>query len=407
MSTSVDNDVRIARWNKYKSQLDAAGARVIRATQFLVRPLDGFPAYDVQEIKPLWDMWAEQKEIFWRMTSSDAFTPPVFPKMPAIDAEECCYRMWGLLIQVQIDGTHGSTNFLRETVLHIAANEKCKRHVPTCSCHVPDHPWKDKEDMEALAPINPSHRLDCNCGGWQRCKQKEAERAALDEKFSYSVKGFPSDFCKCDTQNASCICGKPEKSNVDKAMLLDASGNLTPEMGQALCGKGWTKPLRCEHGFTHCVVCPEPSVRNPPANYNYTHNVETCACGTCHKARVDSGTEEAYYKRCQDASAAMARLRPTPQVINVDSFAKKIFAGIEEGFKQKEAEKARAGVSQPSSFGGAITYAGFAVAKATAMSGGGPDKQDFAKNLFAAMGTPHDSKCPHGLPFYSCMPCSH
>jgi hypothetical protein len=32
---------------------------------------------------------------------------------------------------------------------------------------------------------------------------------------------------------------------------------------------------------------------------------------------------------------------------------------------------------------------------------------DFAKNLFAAMGTPHDSKCPHGLPFYSCMSCSH
>jgi hypothetical protein len=30
-----------------------------------------------------------------------------------------------------------------------------------------------------------------------------------------------------------------------------------------------------------------------------------------------------------------------------------------------------------------------------------------AKNLFAAMGTPHDSKCPHGAPFYSCMSCSH
>lgn len=399
MSGSVDSDARIARWNKYKSQLDAASARVICATQFLVRPLDGFPAYHVHEIKPLWDIWAEQKEIFWRMTSSDAFTPPVFPKMPAIDAEECCYRMWGLLIQVQIDGTHGSTNFLRETVLQIAANEKCKSHLPTCSCHVPDHPWKDKEDMEALTPINPKHRFDCN------------QKAAVVMANPYTTKGFPSEFCKCDMEG-SCTCGKPEKSNVDKAMLLDASGNLTPEMGQALCGKGWTKALRCEHGFSHCVVCPQPSVGNPPASkYNYKHNVETCACGTCHKARVDSGTDAAYYKRCQDASAAMARLRPTPSsatVINVDSFAKEIFAGIEEGFKQKGVEKAKAGVShQLSSIGSAITYAGFAVAKATAMSGGGPDHPDFAKNLFAAMGTPHDSKCPHGLPFYSCMPCSH
>jgi hypothetical protein len=23
--------------------------------------------------------------------------------------------------------------------------------------------------------------------------------------------------------------------------------------------------------------------------YDYTHHVETCPCGTCHKARVDSG----------------------------------------------------------------------------------------------------------------------
>ena len=371
MSAS-DRDARIARWNKYKSQVDAAGTRVICATQFLVRPLDRFPAYDVQEIKPLWNVWAEQKEIFWRMTSSDAFKESVFPKMPAIDAEGCCYRMWGLLIQVQIDGTHGSTNFLRETVLEIAASHRCKSHPATCSCHVPDHPWKDKEDMEALAPINPKHRLDCNCAGWNVCKQRKAERAALDEKFSYSAKGFPSEFCKCDTED-SCTCGKPEKSNVDKAMLLDASGNLTPEMGQALCGKGWTKPLRCEHGFTHCVVCPQPLTHVQQTKY--THRVDECACGICYKARVDAGTQEAYERKIRERSNAYSYSRTYESVA--------------------------------SDMKNACLNADQAIAKATAMSGGGPDKPDFAKNLFAAMGTPHDSKCPHGLPFYACMPCSH
>jgi hypothetical protein len=29
------------------------------------------------------------------------------------------------------------------------------------------------------------------------------------------------------------------------------------------------------------------------------------------------------------------------------------------------------------------------------------------KSIFAGLGTPFDSKCPHGLPFYACMPCSH
>ena len=34
-------------------------------------------------------------------------------------------------------------------------------------------------------------------------------------------------------------------------------------------------------------------------------------------------------------------------------------------------------------------------------------ENDFAKQIFAAMGTPYDSTCPHGQPFYSCMACSH
>ena len=187
----------------------------------------------------------------------------------------------------------------------------------------------------------------------------------------YTTKGFPSEFCKCNMEG-SCTCGKPEKSNVDKAILLDASGNLTPEMGQALCGKGWTKALRCEHGFIHCVVCPQPLA----SEYNYKHNVETCACGTCHKARVDSGTQEAYERKIHERSNAVVSHSRTYETV------------------------------QPS-LSQACLNADLAIAKATTMSGGGPDKPDFAKNLFAAMGTPHDSKCPHGLPFYACMPCSH
>ena len=372
---SAARQENVARWNMYKSRVDAAGSAVIRATQFLVRPTERFPACDLYSIDSLWRTWRDEEECFWRMTSPHDTAPSrSFPKMPAVDGQECCYRMWGLLIQVQIDGTHGSTRFLAETVQQIAANEKCKSHPETCSCHVPNHPWVDREDMEALAPINPKHRLDRRCGGYTlfstpRCKQKEQAAAAVKAEFDaqkgpYITKGFPSEFCMCDTQR-SCTCGKPEKENVDRAMLLDASGNLTPEMGQALCGKGWVKLREAK-----------------PKTYDYKHNVETCACGVCHKSRVDSGTEAAYYKRCQDAaSAAMARLR-----------APSVGAAV---------------ASKPSSIGAAIANADLAIARASAACGGGPDHPDFAKQLFAAMGTPHDSQCPHGLPFYSCMPCSH
>lgn len=30
-----------------------------------------------------------------------------------------------------------------------------------------------------------------------------------------------------------------------------------------------------------------------------------------------------------------------------------------------------------------------------------------AESLFENLGTPKDSKCPHGLEFFRCMPCSH
>ena len=253
------------RRNRFKAREAYAVHNVIYATQFLVHPLGFYPPYNIKDIQPIWDRWAEEYEIFWRMTESGPFVPPVFPKMPAIDAPFCCYRMWGLLIQAQVQGTKDNTDYLRETVVKIMGEEMCKKHPEICPCHVPDHPWTEPEQMEALAPINPKHRVDCNCGGDNLCKAKAV------------AAGFPSEFCSCDT-HGGCSCGRPKKKNVEIAMLLDASGNLMPEMGQALCGKGWAK-----------VVAPSP--------YDYKHNVETCACGVCYKARVDSGTNNAFFEQ--------------------------------------------------------------------------------------------------------------
>jgi len=333
---------------------------------------------------------------------------------------------------------------------------------------VPDHPWVYPEDIEALAPINPLHHSDCKCGGMERtnwCRQPRgaalaaaAAAAAVAEvntslaaKISpYTTRGFPSEFCRCDTQYVSCMCGKPDKDNVDRAMLLDASGNLTPEMGQALCGKGWTKPVaqpsspepvaqpssqesvaqpsspepvvqpsspepvaqpsspepvaqRCEHGCIDCVVCPDRSTQ-PPLLPKYTHRVDECACGICHKARVDSGTQEAYERKIRDRANIVLSSSTTFE--SASSGKKQLIQASVKvpSSHSRTYESVSCGITQLIQ---ASVKADQAIAKATIMSGGGPDKPDFAKNLFAAMGTPHDSKCPHGLPFYACMPCSH
>lgn len=83
------------------------------------------------------------------------------------------------------------------------------------------------------------------------------------------------------------------------------------------------------------------------SSYEYTHQVDTCSCGICHKARVDSGIQGLYEKK-----SAIDRVSTT-----------------------------RAG--------------------ATAR-----DYPSFTNSLFIAMGIQHDSKCPHGMPFYACMCCS-
>lgn len=99
----------------------------------------------------------------------------------------------------------------------------------------------------------------------------------------------------------------------------------------------------------------------PSSEYTYSHNVDTCPCGICYKSRVDSGTQDAYMKRVR--------------------------AKVDEVLNDKH---------KP--FCQCAKCKGFSIPASPL-----PD----AKAIFAALGTPHDSKCSHGVPFYTCMSCSH
>lgn len=353
---SSASQANIDRWNTYNSLKETARLAVICATQFLVRPTEGFPTYYDAEIESAWRKWRDAEEAFWRIT--DASSPPtrIFPAMPAADAEKCCFQMWGLLIQVQVDGTHGSTELLRQTVEQIVANEKCQSHPATCPCHVPENPWVYKEDVDALAPINPRHNPKCGCAGWNRCASREMAAAAA----AAAVRA---------------------KQDADAAMAEQQAQNMAKQVARVEL-----ETRRAEEAF----------LRAPPPVYSspYTHNVDTCACGNCHKSRVDSGTSDAYMRRCREASdAAMARLSAK--------------GGSERLQRQESYQPAAAAAGGGGGILGAAVRADVAIMRATKACGGSTDHPDFAKNLFAAMGTPHDSTCPHGLPFYACMPCSH
>jgi hypothetical protein len=228
--------------------------------------------------------------------------------------------------------------------------------------------------------------------------------------------------CRCDAQyvNIACSC-LPGR-------VAEIKDQLTP-----VEKRGWEV-------LGYLKTPTEPSAATKPQSpYEYKHQVDSCACGTCYKARVDSGTQHLYEKKCKDAAdAVLAKLKPAvcrackasasgscvecyanrysydasgrmkmPEEIKM---LRQAYYMEEQWYmnsrRQKEKEQeatAAAAATTSSSFAANLSKATTAISQA-ATGGGG---EDFAKNLFAAMGTPHDSKCPHGLPFYACMPCSH
>lgn len=270
----------IDRFNKYKSRMDNAGTQVIRKFLHLVRPTEGFPASSPYEIQMSYNEWKEEEECFYRMTGSDLPPQRIFPKPPAADAPRSCWRMWGLLIQQQVERIDQS-ELIKLCVADIMASPPCRQ--ADCPCKVSNNPWTSYHEVAALAPLNVEHNPRCHCAGYQMCAKK---------------------------QGAASVIEKPAK---EKA------------------------------------------------------HVPNCACGVCFWER------EAKEGRYPPESS------PRPAV---SSGATSPIGAILQA-----AQKADAVIS-----------------KALACSTGGID---MAKDIFASMGTPFDSKCPHGLPFYACMPCSH
>lgn len=165
-----------------------------------------------------------------------------------------------------------------------------------------------------------------------------------------------------------------------------------------------------------------------------THDVSKCACGVCHLKRVESGAQDAYERHLRAATdKALERLKwgedsepedeeekggddSAPPLCYkckksrawrgecVDCYmaqhSQRVFVrgdwrlpdthNIRRGYWMEEEQYAHMRRSE-------------AERRAAAKAESG-----FAKNLFEKVqGVKHDTQCPHGLPFYACMPCSH
>ena len=106
----------------------------------------------------------------------------------------------------------------------------------------------------------------------------------------------------------------------------------------------------------------------------YTHDATICACRACYDVRVKNGSSVAYTARWRSRADLDATVENRGPIANL----------LE-----------------------AATQADNAISDARNMPGGSTD-EGFVKNLFKTVqGVNYDDKCPHGLPFYACMSCSH
>ena len=185
-----------------------------------------------------------------------------------------------------------------------------------------------------------------------------------------------------------------------------------------------------------------------------SHDASKCPCGVCHLKRVESGAQDAYERHLRAATdKVLHRLKrgdhsepeheeesDAPPLCYkckkarawrgecvdcymaqhsepwMDAYGRRRFPdthNIRQGYYMEEeqyahmrrAERERRAAAK--SLFSAASKADTALAAASAMPGG-KTELGFVKNLFETLqGVKHDSKCPHGLPFYACMSCSH
>jgi hypothetical protein len=412
-------------YNVRKQRHEKATSEFVSMILHLTRPRECFPVYSADRIKVQWRVWDAEDALF-RQTTQNQPIARTFPEPPPEgDEYVACRQMWGCLLLAQAEYRDHSfhTSFISDAVDSVSNSPACKSHPPTCPCKVPKNPWVSHECVKLLEPLRIRHSPKCECAGWDAsgrlnpCAQlgKTDGQIAWEAEMAAGARAYEEMMERARAEERLEAIYRDSKAREDKELRRRAELKLTAiaasaspnavETATATLARAEKNLETCacdasSHRQLACVCLPRrkaeaemarenlkslhellapssASAKQPePSPYDYKHNVDTCACGTCHKARVDSGTSAAYTARFTSAST-----HPMERYVEKHAYDEK---------------------GKMPSFLDTLRQA---YAKGEGAQPKGED--DFAKQIFAELGTPHDSICPHNRPFYSCMSCSH
>ena len=260
-------------FNSCLAARDSAASATTRAYLHLVRPIEQFPVHSTEEIRAAWVKWNEADREVYRLTRCKP-VDRTFPEPPPEGTQyKACRQMWGCLLMAQVERDeefHGK--FVREAVAEILASS-CKHHPPSCPCKVPNNPWIYAECVQELAPLDIPHSPACRCGGYDgtrhSCKTEDPWGGRM----------------KRGTMVYDAVMSRAAAENRVDAIALRIQAVNAVGAGLEAAKRGEPTP------FLSLFRSRAPE---RTSEYDYTHKVETCPCGICHKARVDSGTDQAY-----------------------------------------------------------------------------------------------------------------
>ena len=326
--------------------------------------------------------------------------------------------------------------------------QRCKQLIPMPPAQPPAQPRGEAQaQAEAALAANPELKADlasCCCAAqyspdpcyclpdrvaeaksWARARQSAkmqaaanaaAERAsaeAAEWRANNEEKREAIDTCYCDARYTAMSCECLPDSETEAPLEPAAVALLEPAAVAPL------EPAAPPTGFlpsalpSSAATLPTPVSRQ--SSYDYQHHVDTCPCGTCHKSRVDSGTAHQYMERCRRETDLGLKRATCPGCKATEKVSGRNICM--ECYVEKNAYDSRGFLKMPTELHmmrqAYVLEEASWIATKTERDERAPASQisanssDFAKDIFAALGTPYDSKCPHGLPFYACMPCSH
>jgi len=343
-------------FSRYNSRIEESRNAVCRHIQYLLKPDDGYPKGSDARLKELYNIWRADCRAMDAACDEQVHLAARHEmiEMPSDDDEHfLCRQMAAVIIERYIFGQHNAEYYLPKLVEQMKVSN-CWKHCYTCACHfhIRDSGWTYK-NYDLLCTLSASYEE----------KQSELERQErLARLAEPAVGGGPLSY--------------------------------QPAMGGGSSAKAHI-PLRVAcGGWRDCTCGGCSGGGGAPLEVRTNEHVAGCACGACYNKRVANGTQDAYMAKLRaetDAILARTPRRYTGAYSPTDS----------------SMGGARGGSSSIAGMLGAATQADNAISAARKMPGGSTE-DGFAKNLFQTVqGVKYDDKCPHGLPFYACMSCSH